>query len=137
MGVIEEARALRSQMEEVAKTIPDDTAPNYVKMFQKWSGDSISYSTGVRVRHDDVLYRCLQSHTSQPTWSPDTAPSLWTKVLAGQEGTEIGEWEQPDSTNPYNKGDKVRFEGKVYESLIDGNVWSPTENPTGWTEVEE
>lgn len=104
MGIVEEARALKSQMEKVAATITNDTAQNFVKMFPKWSGDSVSYSTGMRVRHEDVLYRCLQTHTSQPTWSPSDAPLLWTKVLAGQEGTEIGDWEQPDSTNAYSKG---------------------------------
>ena len=49
----------------------------------------------------------------------------------------IPEWEQPDSTNAYKKGDKVRFEGKVYESLIDNNVWSPSAYPAGWRQVEE
>ena len=43
--------------------------------------------------------------------------------------------EQPDSTNPYKKGDRVRFNGKVYESLIDNNVWSPSAYPAGWREV--
>ena len=28
--------------------------------------------------------------------------------------------------------DKVIFEGKVYESLINGNTWSPHEYPQGW-----
>ena len=29
------------------------------------------------------------------------------------------------------------FEGKVYESLIDNNVWSPSSYPQGWQEVVE
>jgi len=60
------------------------------------------------------------------------APSLWTKVLIPDENV-IPEWEQPDSTNPYMKGDRVMFDGKVYESTIDNNVWSP--DVYGWTEV--
>ena len=35
----------------------------------------------------------------------------------------------------YNLGDRVRYNGKVYESVIDGNVWSPDVYPAGWTEV--
>ena len=35
----------------------------------------------------------------------------------------------------YYEGDKVKFEGKVYESLIDNNVWSPADYPAGWKEV--
>ena len=34
-------------------------------------------------------------------------------------------------------GDKVKFEGKVYQSLIDNNVWSPSDYPQGWEEVNE
>lgn len=33
-------------------------------------------------------------------------------------------------------GDKVKFNGKIYESVIDNNVWSPEAYPQGWKEVE-
>ena len=48
----------------------------------------------------------------------------------------IPEWEQPDSTNAYKKGDRVRYKGKAYESLIDGNVWAPDAYPAGWKEIQ-
>jgi hypothetical protein len=47
----------------------------------------------------------------------------------------IPEWEQPDSTNPYMKGDRVMFNGEVYESAIDNNVWSPAAYPGGWIKI--
>ncbi|WP_350308143.1 carbohydrate-binding protein [[Ruminococcus] torques] len=34
-------------------------------------------------------------------------------------------WEQPNSTNPYKKGDRVTHKGKTWESLVDSNVWEP------------
>ena len=37
----------------------------------------------------------------------------------------------------YAKGDKVRFNGKVYESLIDSNAYSPSAYPAGWKEITE
>lgn len=61
------------------------------------------------------------------------APSLFAEVLPGQGGTGIGEWKQPDSTNPYQKGDKVTHNGKTWESTADNNVWEP--GVYGWTEV--
>ena len=33
-------------------------------------------------------------------------------------------------------GDKVKYEGLVYESLIDNNVWCPKDYPAGWKVVE-
>lgn len=49
-------------------------------------------------------------------------------------GNRYWEWKQPDSTNPYMKGDKVTYNGKTYESVIDNNVWSPDTYPAGWKE---
>ena len=49
--------------------------------------------------------------------------------------TIIGEWIQPDSTNPYMTGDKVRYNNSIWESTIDNNVWAP--GVYGWQEVAE
>jgi hypothetical protein len=49
----------------------------------------------------------------------------------------IPEWVQPiGAHDAYKIGDKVIFEGRVYESIIDGNTWSPTDYPAGWELVE-
>lgn len=95
------------------------------------------YSVGDRVRYEESLFKCLQAHTSQDDWAPMAAVSLWAPVLAGLPQGMILPWQQPESTNAYNKGDKVRFEGKTYESLIDNNVWSPSAYPAGWKEIDE
>lgn len=47
----------------------------------------------------------------------------------------MAEWTQPDSTNGYSIGDKVLYNGVIYESLIDNNIWSPEAYPDGWAEV--
>jgi len=60
---------------------------------------------------------------------------LWAKVLIPDENT-IPEWEQPESTNAYMVGDKVTFEGHIYESAINNNIWSPSAYPAGWTLIE-
>lgn len=52
--------------------------------------------------------------------------------------TNIPDFVQPTGAHDaYKKGDKVKFNGKIYESLIDSNVYSPTAYPAGWKEVEE
>ena len=56
------------------------------------------------------------------------------KVLIDPEGAILA-WEQPDSTNPYMKGDKVKHNDKVWQSTIDINVWEP--GVYGWEEVTE
>lgn len=115
-------------------SISDDVALKIPDVFPAWSGDSVEYKKDTKLTYNGILYKVLQDHTSQTSWTPDAAPSLFAKVLVSDDGTPQ-EWQQPDSTNPYNKGDRVLFNGKTYESLIDGNVWSPSANPAGWKEV--
>lgn len=84
--------------------------------------------------HDGKLYRCVQAHTTQEGWEPSNVPALW--VDAAPAGV-IPEWVQPTGAHDaYNAGDRVTFEGSVYESLIDANVWSPTAHPAGWQLIE-
>lgn len=37
----------------------------------------------------------------------------------------------------YNTGDKITYNGKKYECLMNGCVWSPDDYPQGWKEVTE
>ena len=121
---------ISSQTDEQAAATPE--------LYPAWD-TSGKYAVGDRRRYDGVLYKCLQAHTGQSDWTPTAAPSLWAKVLVETdehgEQTTIKEWEQPDSTNSYSKGDKVTYKGKTYESQIDNNVWSPEAYPAGWAEV--
>lgn len=126
----DKARALRPLIEAAAASLPDEAALQGVELFPAWR-EKTEYTAGKRVRHDGILYACLQSHTSQANWTPDTAVSLWARVLIPDPG-EIPEWVQPESTNPYHKGDRVRHNGSVWTSDIDGNVWEP--GVYGWTE---
>lgn len=114
-----------------ALEVDDNTALRMVEFYPEWTTDT-DYAAGFKVQHGGTLYKCLQSHTAQPDWSPDAAPSLWAKVLIPDE-TVIPEWEQPDSTNPYMAGDKVMHNGKTWVSDIDNNVWEP--GVYGWTQV--
>ena len=79
------------------------------------------------------LYKTIQTHTTQSDWHPTQTPSLFVRVALED---EILDWVQPaGGHDAYNIGDKVKFNSKVYESIIDANVWSPTAYPQGWNEI--
>jgi hypothetical protein len=134
MTLLELARKLRPFIEKAAISLDDADAIEAVQLFPEWSAEAEKYEKDVRVKFDNVLYRCLQEHVPQEGWNPVAAPSLWAKVLIPDENV-IPEWEQPDSTNAYQIGDKVKFEGKTYESVINNNIWSPAAYPAGWKEI--
>ena len=132
MSIVDRARQLRQTIESLATNMDDDTARDNAELFPRWvSGHA--YQVGDRVCHEGVLYKILRGHTSQEDWTPDVAVSLFAEILPGQDGTEIGEWRQPDSTNPYMTGNKVHFptiNDPIYISKIDNNVWAP--DVYGW-----
>lgn len=130
MNYIENARRLRPIIERAMQSIDGRDALDAVGLYPAWAS-GVGYTVGDKVRHGDVLYRCLTGHTAQDTWTPDASPSLWAQVLA--EDGKILPWQQPDSTNPYSKGDKVTHAGKTWVSDVDGNVWEP--GVYGWTEA--
>ena len=137
MTLIEKARELRKILEKAmaaTQSLTDAEAVAATCLYPKWNGNGVAYAKGQRVQDDGVLYTVLQAHTSQPGWKPTATPSLFAKVLI-PDPTVIPEWEQPESTNPYSKGDKVAHNGKTWVSDIDGNVWEP--GVYGWTEVAE
>ena len=132
----EQAYRIRKLIENAVKTLTDEDALDCAMLYEHWK-TAIGYAIGDRVYYDGTLYKCVQAHTSIDEWTPDVAVSLWAKVLI-PEPTVIPEWEQPSSTNPYMRGDKVRHLEKIWESMIDYNVYEPSTVPdTIWKEVEE
>lgn len=107
----------------IRESATDEQALNSIALYPEWKAD-VSYTVGQRVLYNSVLYKVLQAHTSQTDWTPDVSHSLFAQILIPDENV-IPEWVQPDSTNPYMKGDKVTHNGITYESLIDNNVWEP------------
>ena len=131
-----EAVEVRDAIDNFLETIPDEEVESVKVLFPHWKVGA-QYEINARVRFKENIYKVLQAHTSQEDWMPDVAVSLYAPLLIDEETNEILEWVQPDSTNPYMIGDKVIFEEKVYESLIDNNTWSPADYPAGWQEITE
>jgi hypothetical protein len=89
------------------------------------------FSYGENAVGDAQLYQVLQDHTSAEEWSPEKAPSLYKKIGVTEGG--YPEWVQPlGASDAYNTGDIVSYNGTLYKSTINGNVWSPIDYPQGW-----
>lgn len=108
------------------------TAGEHTSMFAAWE-PGIAYSVNNIRRYNDKLYKCIQAHTSQQSWTPDVSVSLWRNIADPAE--EWPEWSQPiGAADAYDNGAKVSHGGKHWISNVDGNVWEP--GVYGWTETE-
>ena len=118
-----EAEGIINALVTLRDSATDEQALAVPALYPAWR-EGVDYAEGTRVQHGGVLFRVLQAHTAQAAWTPDAAPSLFAKVLI-PDANVIPEWEQPDSTNPYMKGDKVAHNGKTWVSTADYNVHEP------------
>ena len=122
------ARKLRQLILKASISLSDEDALEGIELYPLWKTDT-AYAIGDRIRYEDILYKCVQAHTSQADWTPNLTPALWTEVSID----EYPEWKQPTGAqDAYNKGDKVSHNGKHWVSNVDANVWEP---PTLWSEI--
>lgn len=127
----ERAHALRNMIEKAAVSLDDSDALEAVELFPNWTEEGV-YEVNDRVRYENVLYKCLQNHMSQSSWTPQYSPSLWVRVDNPVE--EWPEWIQPlGSTDAYLAGAKVTHNEKHWISEYDANIWEP--GVFGWSEV--
>lgn len=128
MSYIENARQLRQRIDTATTYLSDDQAETVTELFPLWEANT-AYAIGDRRRYEDLLYRCVQAHTSQVGWEPPTVPALWVRTST----EEWPEWIQPTGAHDaYNKGDKVTHNGKHWVNDIDANVYEP--GVYGWTQ---
>ena len=128
MGEVMEA--VKRMLANSTESLSDEDALNVAALFPTWASKmGQAVNVGERYWYDGRLWKVIQQHTVQDDWTPDTAVSLFVEVSI----EEWPEWVQPQGAqDAYMIGDKVTFEGVHYVSLIDNNVWSPADLPSGW-----
>jgi hypothetical protein len=91
------------------------------------------FSYGVNAVGDPQLYMVLLDHTAAAEWTPDTATSLYKPIGITEDG--YPEWVQPlGATDAYRVGDRVSYNGVIYECISDYNTYAP--DVYGWKVVE-
>lgn len=136
MNRLQMAEQFRRALQMFAASLPDEQALEIATVYPVYEvgkaytvGEFFTY--GVNDVNDPQLYKVVQSHTSQADWKPSETPSLYEPIGLNKEGYPV--WSKPSgSHDAYNIGDIVDYNGTLYKSLINGNVWSPEEYPTGW-----
>lgn len=136
MNKLQAAEQLRRALQMFAQTLTDEQAMEVATVYPVWEtgkayaqGDLFTF--GVNDVGDPQLYRVAQAHTSQADWLPNSTPALYTPIGLTDAGYPV--WSQPTGAqDAYNAGDIVDYNGTLYQSTIDGNVWSPDAYPAGW-----
>ena len=102
-----------------------------IDVFDDWKvGEKLIPSDKRKYNEKLYIVNVGQGHTTQSDWTPDVVPALFKKIVPDNVIREI-----PDPITAEQKfalGEKGTWKGKIYESIIANNVWTPTAHPQGW-----
>lgn len=139
MNKLQIAEQFRKALQMFAASLDDEKAIEVATIYDQWR-EGKAYTVGEFVTYgensvgDPQLYKVVQAHTSQTEWTPDATASLFSPIGLDDGGYPV--WSQPTGAHDaYNKGDIVSYNGALYESIIDGNVYAPDVYPAGWREL--
>lgn len=133
---------------------PTVQADGKIREWEPWHPlrESTHYRYGDQTRHNGKIWRDVLDPTGDKlnVWEPgspgiderywveETEPEpTETEAPTDEDGAEetVDPFVQPTSETPYRAGDKVLFQGSIWQSTIDRNVWSPTDYPQGWKKL--
>lgn len=141
MNRLQVAEQFRKALQMFAMSLSEKKAMEVATVFDPWEIGK-SYSAGVFLTYgvngvgDPQLYKVNQTHVSQEDWRPDATPALYTAIGLDDHGYPV--WSQPTGAHDaYNTGDIVNYNGALYQSLVNGNVYSPLDYPAGWAVYTE
>lgn len=106
----EEVTAMLIKQQINTLSVDDATAVRMTAFYPEWAKDT-AYTIGYKVQYLGKLYKVIQAHTSQETWTPDITASLYTRIDEVHDGTKY-------DPIPYN-GNMALENGKYY---IEGGV---------------
>lgn len=141
MNKLQAAEQFRRVIQMFASSLTEEQALEVATIYPKYevgrtyvAGDYFTY--GENATGDPQLYKVIQNHTSQENWKPGENSALYEPIGLDSEGYPV--WSKPSgSHDAYNTGDIVNYNGVLYKSLIDGNVYSPEEYSVGWETFTE
>lgn len=129
---VQETAQVKEKVAGVINGLDDKTALQVAELYPEWQSDK-TYTAKTIVRYQGKLYRVVSDHSSQADWLPDATPAIYSLISLNADGTV--NWIQPvGAHDAYKKGDQVVYNGKTFESLVDGNVCEPVEGAQ-WKEV--
>ena len=101
----EEVTAMLIKQQINTLSVDDATAVRMTAFYPEWEKGK-QYTVGYKVQYLGKLYKVIQAHTSQETWTPDITASLYERIDEVHDGTKY-------DPIPY-EGNMTLYNGKYY-----------------------
>lgn len=129
--IIERAYQLRPIIEQAIAKIDDKTASEGVELSPSLKQDGNLVKYGTRINWKGTLKRATVDLWDTAENNPDNAPTLWEDVMY-KDGIRVIP-EVITASAAFAKGEKGWWQDEIYTSLLDANVYTPTQYAAGWT----
>lgn len=129
----QEAQTIRGFIETAAEGLDDATASQAPTLFPSLKEDGSLVKSGTRINWNGVVKRAAVDLWDTETNNPDNVPTLW-EDLAYIDGIRIIQ-DVITAGTAFSKGEQGWWNGALYESQADNNVWTPDAYPAYWEEV--
>lgn len=83
---LDEALRIKPFIQKGAQSLSDAEALQIKAIYPEWAAGA-AYEVENKALYHDVLYKCIQAHTAQESWTPDVTASLWTVIDEAHAGT--------------------------------------------------
>ena len=123
-----------SAARKLRETATDADASKVIGIYSTMKCDGSLIRVGTRIRCGDKLYRARVDLWDTEEYTPEAVPLLWEEVLYKNGYRIIA---NITAENPFMSGDKGWYNGMLYQSKLDNNVWTPDEFPAGWVLTDE
>lgn len=130
MDILERARLLRKNIIIASNSLEDKVASEVPELFDKLNETGNLITVGTRINWNGILKRASIDLYDLPEYNPDNAPSLWEDIFY-KDGHRI----IPETITvgtAFSKNELGWWKDTLYKSLLDNNVWTPEQNPSGW-----
>lgn len=115
------AYAFINAVKRVRQTLSDEVALANIALFPDWEVGKI-LSVGDRVEYEEKLYKVVQAHTTQESWTPNLTPALFEPIDIVNDGT---------LENPIVAvSGMTYYKDKYYLDETDGNIYLCTRQDT-------
>lgn len=133
MDILERARILRQNIIYGSASLDDKIASETPELFSRLNENGELIKVGTRINWNGALKRASVDLYDTKENNPDNAPTLWEDIEY-KEGYRIIP-ETITTGTAFSLGEYGWWGNTLYKSLIDSNVWTPEQYPTGWEEV--
>ena len=128
-----ETQSFIDNLIKLRESLTDAQASTAAAVYPTIKNDNSLIKVGTRINWNGTIKRAAVDLWDTETNNPDNAPNLWEDINY-KNGYRI----IPDvitAGTAFSNGEHGYFNGVLYKSIIDNNVWVPTAYPAGWEVV--